>query len=308
MAADHPNQPDSKLDTPPSVADEGPIQRFTFHIGKCHLDASASYFMGKGRPDLRIYERIGTRKETLLWSARDNTGITTTGTDAAINVDASITAHLAGSVRIELADVGKVWNTTAVEIIVPAEKLRSQLVSGKIRNGRSWADVAIVDSPGLYRIRLDRTIVGGDDFEALGGSVANISPRDRGFTDWAFSPARSATEKISELKRQVGDSWGQCDHRILVYQNGKTIFDTAARPCVAPQGLLGIWANCEFDIDWRPGDALTVTFEDWRSLLRDRVIFTKECKSEASIEILSGMVQGGLSEKSAVLLQATSVR
>ena len=225
-----------------------------------------------------------------------------------MNVDGNFTVHLGSSLRIDLVDDGRTWDTTAVEIIVPAVNLRSQLADGKITSGGSWAEIAIVDSPGKYRIRLDRTVVGGDDFEALGGSVANIAPRDRHLSDWTLSPLRFCQEKTADLKRLLGDCWGRCDHRILVYQNGQNIFDTANRPIKAPQGMTGMWQNCEFDIGWRPGDAILVKFEDWRSIMKDRVIFSMECKSGHSIEVLSGKVQGGKSGKSAVLFQATPVR
>lgn len=289
----------TSAEAPSAPATDGfPTQAFRFHIGKCHLDPKdASWFSG-GKPEVRIaYRHGGSDKTWTSASAHSNAK----GLDFTFNTDVDLPLDLDPNARIHilLIDVGRAWDNTFIDKSFPALKVREDLAHGRLTAKRSWFELGIVDPPGRYEVQLERTFVSPTDFEAIGGTL----PKERQVVhaeNVICSPLDTFKRCASDLVQAAKESIEKCDHLVLAEQNGKTIFNSSKFS--TPQGLAVAWdARVKFEINWKPGDRITLRFQDHNTVTANSTILEQSDNSDSSISLLQGPTHGGKRGQSVVL-------
>ncbi len=287
----------------PSVTanDAGPSQDFHFHIGKCHLDPkNASVFSG-GRPEVRItYTHAGIERTWTSAASYPNAK----GLDFSFNADLDLPLDLdyKAQIHILLVDVGTVWNNTIIDKSFPVLKVREDLARGRLTANLSWIELVIADLPGRYEVELERTCVSAEDFEALGGTLPK-ELQSMNWWDWLRHPKDSAKQEAANLLQMIKESIEKCDHEVIVEQNGRAIFDS--RDFSKPQGLVVVWdAKATFEINWKPGDKISIRFQDHHTLKPNSTILEQSDNSDSSISLLKGPTPGGKHGQSIVLFRA----
>ena len=292
----------ASAETPAVGADDGfPTQVFRFHIGKCHLDPKeASWFSG-GKPEVRIAYRHGGSEKT--WTST-TTHSTAKGFDFSFNADVDCPLDLDPNAQIHilLIDVGRVWNNTFIDKSFPALKVREDLAHGRLTANLSWIELEIADPKGRYEVQLERTFVSPQDFEAIGGTLPKELQDIKG-ENWLLSPLDSAKRQAANWLQSIKEYINQCDNLVIVQQNGKTIFDSSK--VSMPQGLGVAWdARFKFAINWKPGDKITIRFQNHNTLGPNSTILEQSDNSDSSISFLEGPTHGGKRGQSIVLFCA----
>ena len=163
---------------------------------------------------------------------------------------------------------------------------------------------------GKYRISLKESSFAPEDAVACGGTVKGEDFKRR-MADFLIRLQESPPEERSRiLKEQTFRELADCaaqsleklDHRIMVRQNGRVIFDSWTRGC-RETGRSVKWKNVSFEIDWRIGDWIEVHFLD-ADLMDDDVVFKRLTNTPFSIQLLKGSVSGGILSNSSVVFSA----
>jgi hypothetical protein len=280
------------------VGDGFPTQVFRFHIGKCQLDPKdVSWFSG-GRPEVRIaYSYAGSEK---TWTSA-STHANAKGLDFIFNADVDLPLDLDPNARIHilLIDVGRAWDNTFIDKSFPALKVREDLALGRLTADLSWIELGIADPKGRYEVQLERTFVSPQDFAAIGGTLPK-DPQIINGESWVFSPLDSSKRQACNWLQGIKESIEKCDHLVIVEQNGKTIFNSSKFS--TPQGLAVAWdAKVKFEINWKPGDKITLRFQDHNAVTANSTILEQSDNSDSSISLLQGPTHGGKRGQSVVL-------
>ncbi len=187
--------------------------------------------------------------------------------------------------------------------------------------------------PGEYRVSLLRSYIAPDDAVRC-GAVADTRSFPERFPDTLadllrsrgkdVSASSSAGERREEegaagtfsrvvypaLKERVYSEgrhflrsfWEKLDHRIVVYQNGRPVFDTKSLGSNR-QGNSADWGNASFTLRWEPGDLLCVRFADSNRILPETLIFSRSSDGPFGISMLNGEIRGGDSSRSNVVFK-----
>ncbi len=109
----------------------------------------------------------------------------------------------------------------------------------------------------------------------------------------------------SEGRHFLRSFWEKLDHRVMVFQNGKKVFDTdTLGKARRPQGNSAVWGGgVSFSIRWKPGDMLSIRFSDANRVLPDTLIFSRSSDGPFGISMLNGEIHGGGSSCSGVVFK-----
>ena len=109
----------------------------------------------------------------------------------------------------------------------------------------------------------------------------------------------------SEGRHFLRSFWEKLDHRVMVFQNGKKVFDTdTLGKARRPQGNSAVWGGgVSFSIRWKPGDMLSIRFSDANRVLPDTLIFSRSSDGPFGISMLNGEIHGGESSCSGVVFK-----
>ena len=182
---------------------------------------------------------------------------------------------------------------------------------GKVMKTKEAAVELALDVPeGKYRITLKRSYFAPEDAVVCGGTVKNEDFKRRMANFLILFHEASPDERSRLLKEQTFKEFAdyavqsieKLDHRIVVRQNGKCIFDSWAQG-YRKTGRNAEWENVSFEIDWRLGDWIDVHFLD-ADLLDDDIVFERLTNTPFSIQMLKGCIRGGLLSNSCVVFSA----
>lgn len=170
-----------------------------------------------------------------------------------------------------------------------------ELLNSKIGKDGSWTEFSIDNRAGVYRVKLTYSFISADDFEAIGGVFENrkIAHETLDFLELLNKKdgiSQKADALYKKSKKILVRSIEKGNHRIIVYQNDKKIFDTYPKT-INKEGVVCKW-NKSFDINWKPCDKIKVCFYDIDTTMDDN-IFSKESNTKNSIDIFQGILFGG---------------
>lgn len=186
----------------------------------------------------------------------------------------------------------------------------SELFGKIMKTEKATVELALSVPEGKYRITLKESSFAPEDAVACGGTVKGEDFKRR-MADFMIRLQESPPEKRSRmLKEQTFRELADCaaksleklDHRIVVRQNGRLIFDSRARG-FRGTGRYVKWKDVSFEIDWRIGDWIEVHFLD-ADLMDDDVVFKRLTNTPFSIQLLKGTVRGGILSNSSVVFSA----
>lgn len=186
----------------------------------------------------------------------------------------------------------------------------NELFGKVMKTGKATVELALHVPEGKYRISLKESSFAPEDAVACGGTVRGEDFKRR-MADFLIRLQESPPEERSRiLKEQTFRELADCaaqsleklDHRIMVRQNGRVIFDSWTRGC-RETGRSVKWKNVSFEIDWRIGDWIEVHFLD-ADLMDDDVVFKRLTNTPFSIQLLKGSVSGGILSNSSVVFSA----
>lgn len=190
----------------------------------------------------------------------------------------------------------------------------SELFSKRMKTSQAEVELGLVIPEGKYRISLEESEISPEDAVFCGATEKN-DPFKRRAAELLIQLQETKNhserlrllkqESFAELARYAVNSIEKLDHRIVVLQNKKKIFDSWAHG-LRKTGRHVTWKNAAFDLNWKQGDRLEVLFLD-ADLMDDDLIFRRMTNTPGSIQMLKGRVSGGILSNSGIIFSAKKI-